>query len=112
MAAKYFPEIDFGKGFNDQVSGDSDVEVGTLTSAPSGWTGTKKYYQLEKEVHFNSGKFVLDINGGGQAKGIFLSRALKSYLILLEMLLIAVAPKTCNGLRREVHMITILIVLK
>ena len=27
MAAKYFPEIDFGKGFNDQVSGDSDVEV-------------------------------------------------------------------------------------
>ncbi|MBT5715803.1 MAG: flagellin [Opitutae bacterium] len=74
MAAKYFPEIDFGKGFNDQVSGDSEVEVGILTSAPSGWTGTKKYYQLEKEVHFNSGKFVLDINGGGTGERYILKQ--------------------------------------
>jgi flagellin len=74
MAAKYFPEIDFGKGFNDQVNGDSQIEVGTLTSAPSGWKGTKKYYQLEKEVHFNSGKFVLDINGGGTGERYILKQ--------------------------------------
>ena len=74
MAAKHFPEIDFGKGFNDQVNGDSQIEVGTLTSAPSGWTGTKKYYQLEKEVHFNSGKFVLDINGGGAGERYILKQ--------------------------------------
>lgn len=74
MAAKYFPEIDFGKGFTDKTTGDSEVEVGTLTAPPSGWTGTKKYYQLEKEVHFNSGKFVLDVNGGGTGERYILKQ--------------------------------------
>ena len=37
MAAKYFPEIDFGKGFTDKTTNDSEVEVGTLTPSHSGW---------------------------------------------------------------------------
>ena len=37
MAAKYFPEIDFGKGFTDKTTNDSEVEVGTLSPSYSGW---------------------------------------------------------------------------
>lgn len=71
MAAKYFPEINFGKGFTDKISSgqDSEVEVGVLTPTHSGWKASNsKYYQLEKEVHFNSGKFVLEVNGGGSGE--------------------------------------------
>ncbi|MEC7401866.1 MAG: hypothetical protein VX821_07705, partial [Verrucomicrobiota bacterium] len=66
MAAKYFPVVDFGQAFTDKaVDGQDGLERKNLANPPSGWTGAPEYYQLEKEVHFNSGKFVLDINGGG-----------------------------------------------
>ena len=41
MAAKYFPEINFGKGFTDKTTNDSEVEVGTLTPFPF-WMGCSK----------------------------------------------------------------------
>ena len=51
MAAKYFPEIDFGKGFTDKTTNDSEVEVGTLTPSHSGWNASNsKYYELEKSI--------------------------------------------------------------
>jgi flagellin-like hook-associated protein FlgL len=69
MAAKHFPEINFGKGFTDKTTNDSEVEVGTLTPSHSGWVArNSKYYELEKEVHFNSGKFSLEVNGGGSGE--------------------------------------------
>ena len=72
MAAKYFPKIDFGKGFTDKIGSsgeDNEVEFGTLSPTHSGWKAPKsQYYQLEKEVHFNSGKFVLEVNGGGSGE--------------------------------------------
>jgi len=77
MAAKYFPEVDFGKGFTDKTTSDSEVGVGTLSSPPSGWTGVPKYYELEKEVHFNSGKFVLEVNGGGTGERYILKQGSK-----------------------------------
>ena len=81
MAAKYFPEIDFGKGFTDKIGStgeDNEVEVGTLSPTHSGWsTSNSKYYQLEKEVHFNSGKFVLEVNGGGNGERYMLMQGNK-----------------------------------
>ena len=75
MAAKYFPEIDFGKGFTDKTTNDSEVEVGTLTPSHSGWNASNsKYYELEKEVHFNSGKFSLEVNGGGSGERYILKQ--------------------------------------
>lgn len=75
MAASYFPEVDFGKTFTDKaVDGQDGMERKNLDSFPSGWTGTPEYYQLEKEVHFNSGKFVLDINGGGTGERYILKQ--------------------------------------
>ena len=75
MAAKYFPEINFGKGFTDKTTNDSEVEVGTLTPSHSGWVArNSKYYELEKEVHFNSGKFSLEVNGGGSGERYILKQ--------------------------------------
>jgi flagellin-like hook-associated protein FlgL len=74
MAAKFFPEINFGKDFTDKTTSDSEMEVGILSSPPSGWTGTSKYYELEQEVHFNSGKFVLEVNGGGTGERYILKQ--------------------------------------
>ena len=75
MAAKYFPEIDFGKGFTDKTTNDSEVEVGTLTPSHSGWNASNsKYYELEKEVHFNSGKFSLEVNEGGSGERYILKQ--------------------------------------
>ena len=75
MAAKYFPEIDFGKGFTDKTTNDSEVEVGALTPSHSGWNASNsKYYELEKEVHFNSGKFSLEVNGGGSGERYILKQ--------------------------------------
>ena len=75
MAAKYFPEIDFGKGFTDKTTNDSEVEVGTLSPFYSGWNASNsKYYELEKEVHFNSGKFALEVNGGGSGERYILKQ--------------------------------------
>ena len=75
MAAKYFPVVDFGQAFTDKaVDGQDGLERKNLSSPPSGWTGTPEYYQLEKEVHFNSGKFVLEINGGGTGERYILKQ--------------------------------------
>ena len=84
MAAKYFPEINFGKGFTDKISSgqDSEVEVGVLSPTHSGWNAANsKYYQLEKEVHFNSGKFVLEVNGEVLESATCFYRGMKLYLI-------------------------------
>ena len=75
MAAKYFPVVDFGQAFTDKaVDGQDGLERKNLANPPSGWTGTPEYYQLEKEVYFNSGKFVLDINGGGTGERYILKQ--------------------------------------
>ena len=75
MAAKYFPVVDFGQAFTDKaVDGQDGLERKNLSSPPSGWTGAPEYYQLEKEVHFNSGKFVLEINGGGTGERYILKQ--------------------------------------
>ena len=75
MAAKYFPEIDFGKGFTDKTVDQDGLESRNLANPPSGWNAANsEYYQLEKEVHFNSGKFVLDINGGGTGERYILKQ--------------------------------------
>jgi len=75
MAAKYFPVVDFGQAFTDKaVDGQDGLERKNLANPPSGWTGAPEYYQLEKEVHFNSGKFVLDINGGGTGERYILKQ--------------------------------------
>ena len=75
MAAKYFPVVDFGQAFTDKaVDGQDGLQRKNLSSPPSGWTGTPEYYQLEKEVHFNSGKFVLEINGGGTGERYILKQ--------------------------------------
>jgi flagellin-like hook-associated protein FlgL len=74
MAASYFPEVDFGKGFTDKTTSDGEVNVQSF-SGHSGWTSNKsKRYTLEKEVHFNSGKFVLEVNGGGSGERYILKQ--------------------------------------
>lgn len=68
MAAKYFPEVDFGKGFTDKSTSDGEVNVQSFAGY-SGWnSNTSKRYTLEKEVSFNSGKFILEVNGGGSGE--------------------------------------------
>ena len=68
MAASYFPEVDFGKGFTDKTTSDGEVNVQSFAGHP-GWNSrNSKRYTLEKEVHFNSGKFVLEVNGGGSGE--------------------------------------------
>ena len=81
MAAKYFPEVDFGKGFTDKSDGAGDSELVVVKfsdisdSPPSGWNqGGAKRYVMEKEVYFNSGKFVLEVNGGGNGERYILKQ--------------------------------------
>ena len=77
MAASYFPVVPFtDKGFTDKVeSGDPDLVTGSLSSIPSGWnTDKSKFYQLEKDVYFNSGKFTLEVNGGGSGERYMLKQ--------------------------------------
>ena len=73
MAAKYFPPIDYGSGFSSDSSGNLNVKQGTIPiSERLGDLG--KFYEVEKEVYFDNGKFSLEINGGATGERYMLKQ--------------------------------------
>ena len=73
MAAKYFPPIDYGAGFRSDDDGSLIVHDGTVPS-PERLDGLSKYYEVEKEVYFDKGKFSLEINGGNTGERYMLKQ--------------------------------------
>ena len=73
MAAKYFPAIDYGAGFRSDDDGSLIVHNGTVPSSER-LDGLSKYYEVEKEVYFDKGKFSLEINGGGTGERYMLKQ--------------------------------------
>lgn len=73
MAAKYFPPIDYGAGFRSDDSGSLIVHDGTVPSSER-LDGLSKYYEVEKEVYFDKGKFSLEINGGATGERYMLKQ--------------------------------------
>jgi flagellin-like hook-associated protein FlgL len=73
MAAKYFPPIDYGKGFRSDDNGSLVVHDGTVPSSER-LDGLSKYYEVEKEVYFDKGKFSLEINGGNTGERYMLKQ--------------------------------------
>ena len=73
MAAKYFPPIDYGAGFRSDDDGSLIVHDGTVPSSER-LDGLSKYYEVEKEVYFDKGKFSLEINGGGTGERYMLKQ--------------------------------------
>ena len=73
MAAKYFPPIDYGAGFRSDDNGSLIVHDGTVPSSER-LDGLNKYYEVEKEVYFDKGKFSLEINGGGTGERYMLKQ--------------------------------------
>jgi flagellin-like hook-associated protein FlgL len=73
MAAKYFPPIDYGAGFRSDDSGTLIVHNGTVPSSER-LDGLNKYYEVEKEVYFDKGKFSLEVNGGATGERYMLKQ--------------------------------------
>ncbi len=73
MAAKYFPPIDYGAGFRSDDDGSLIVHDGTVPSSER-LDGLSKYYEVEKEVYFDKGKFSLEVNGGGTGERYMLKQ--------------------------------------
>ena len=73
MAAKYFPPIDYGAGFRSDDDGSLIVHDGTVPSSER-LDGLSKYYEVEKEVYFDKGKFSLEVNGGNTGERYMLKQ--------------------------------------
>ena len=73
MAAKYFPPIDYGKGFRSDDNGSLVVHDGIVPSSER-LDGLNKYYEVEKEVYFDKGKFSLEVNGGATGERYMLKQ--------------------------------------
>jgi flagellin-like hook-associated protein FlgL len=72
IAASVKADINFGEGFNEtSVTGDIEgLTVGDIT----GSLDYDKFYELEKEVYYNSGIFTLEVNGGGNGERYMLKQ--------------------------------------
>ena len=72
-AAKYFPPIDYGAGFRSDDNGELNVTQGTIPTSDR-LDGLDKFYEVEKEVYFDKGKFSLEINGGNTGERYMLKQ--------------------------------------
>ena len=72
-AAKYFPPIDYGSGFRSDDNGELNVTQGTIPTSDR-LDGLDKFYEVEKEVYFDKGKFSLEINGGNTGERYMLKQ--------------------------------------
>ena len=93
MAAKHFPPVNYGDGFTDKGTGEYQLQQGPLSPKPSGYNNDAKYYEVEREVYFDRGKFSLEVNGGNtgeryilkQGEHIIFDTAGNNQLVVLAM---------------------------
>ena len=73
VAASVKKAVNFGDGAFTESAVTGDIE-GLTVGAMTGVSGYDKFYELEKEVYFNSGIFTLEVNGGGNGERYMLKQ--------------------------------------